>query len=120
MLAAASYFAVVYGGFLSWVALLLLSLTFALLAFPVLKNQRLMVSGEKLVLFSFGRGQVLQFSQHLVEIVEHEGEIVSYRFMCEGKHFQISPFSYNDSEELQRQFMGLMKTRKLAVSVVFR
>ena len=120
MQAVAAYFAGVYGGFLSWGALLLLSFIFAILAFPALKNPRLMVSGERLVLFSFGRRQDLQFSKHLLEIVEHEGEIVSYRFMCEGKHFQISPVSYYESEELQRQFMELMKTHKLLVSVVFR
>jgi len=120
MLAVAAFFAVVFGGFLAWGALILLGFMLAFLAFPVLRNPKLMVSGENLVLFSFGRGQAFNFSKHLVEIVEREGQIVSYRFLCDGKHFQISPFSYNDSEELQRQFMGLIKTRKLLVSIVFR
>ncbi len=56
----------------------------------------------------------------MFEIVEREGEIVSYRFTCEGKHFQFSPGSYNDSEELQGQFVKLMKTRKINVSVISR
>ena len=120
MLAVAAYFVVVYGGFLSWGALLLLGFIFALLAFPVLENPRLTLSGERLILFSFGRRQVLEFSKNLVEVVEREGKIVSYRFMCEGKHFQISPVTYYESEELQRQFMELMRTRKLVVSVSSR
>lgn len=120
MLAVGSYFAIVHGGLFSWGAILLLGFLFTFLAFPVLRNPKLMVSGENLCLFSFGRGQGINFSNHLIEIVEREGKIVSYRFMCEGKHFQISPDSYNDSEELQRQFVELMKTRKLNVSAIFR
>lgn len=120
MIAVGSYFAIVHGGLFSWGAILLLGFLFAFLAFPVLRKPKLMVSGENLCLFSFGRGQEINFPNHLIEIVEREEEIVSYRFMCEGKHFQISPGSYNDSEELQRQFLKLMETRKLNVSVVFR
>jgi hypothetical protein len=120
MLAAGSYFAIVYGRLLLWGALLLLGCLFAFLSFPVLRNPRLLVSGENLCLFSFGRGQELNFSNHLIEIVEREGQIVSYRFMCEGKHFQISPGSYHDSDELQRQFARLLKTCKLHASVIFR
>lgn len=120
VLAADSYFAIVYGGLLLWGALLLLGSLFAFLSFPVLRNPRLLVSGENLCLFSFGRGQELNFSNDLIEIVEREGQIVSYRFMCEGKHFQISPGSYHDSDELQRQFAQLLKKPKLHVSVIFR
>lgn len=119
-LAVVSYFAIVNGGLFSWGAVLLLGFLFAFLAFPVLRNPKLIVSGENLCLYSFGRGQKISFSKHLIEVVEREGEIVSYRFKCEHKHFQISPGSYNDSEELQRQFTKLMKTRKINVSVIFR
>lgn len=120
MLAVSSYFTIVYGGLFWWGAALLLGLAVAFLAFPVLRNPRLLVSGEKLYLYSFGRRQAIDFSSHLVEVVERDGTIVSYRFNCEGKYFQISPGSYNDSDELQRQFKELMKTRKLNVSVMFR
>jgi hypothetical protein len=119
-LAVVSYFAIVPGGLLSWGAVLLLSLLFAFLAFPVLRNPKLTVSGENLCLFSFGRGHAINFPNHLIEVVKREGEIVNYRFQCEGKHFQISPGSYKDSEELQRQFVNLMKTRRINVSVIFR
>lgn len=119
-LAVVFYFAIVNGGLLSWGAVLLLGFLFAFLAFPVLRNPKLIVSGENLCLYSFGCGQKIIFSKHLIEVVEREGEIVSYRFKCEDKHFQISPGSYNDSEELQRQFVKLMKTRKINVSVIFR
>lgn len=70
MLAVGSYFAIVYGGLLLWGALLLLGCLFAFLSFPVLRNPRLLVSGENLCLFSFGRGQKLNFPNHLIEIVE--------------------------------------------------
>jgi hypothetical protein len=119
-LAVVSYFAIVNGGLLAWSTVLLLGLLFAFLAFPVLRNPKLIVSGENLCLFSFGCGQKMSFSKHLIEVVEREGEIVNYRFKCEDKHFQISPGSYNDSEELKRQFMRLMSTRKINVSVIFR
>lgn len=119
LLAMGFYFAIVQGGFLLWGAIVPLGFLLAFLAFPVLRNPKLMVSGENLCLYSFGRGQEINFPNHLIEIVERQEEIVSYRFMCEGKHFQISPGSYNDSEELQRQFVELMMTRKLKVSAIF-
>ncbi len=120
ILAVVSYFAFVHGGFFLWGAVLLLGFLFAFLTFPVFRNPKLMVSGENLCLFSFGRGNDINFPNHLVEVVEREGEIVNYRFKCEGKHFQISPDSYNDSEELQRQFLTLMKKRRIIVSVISR
>ena len=118
MLAVSSYFTIAYGGLFWWGAVLLLGLAVAFLAFPILRNPRLLVLGENLCLYSFGRRQAINFSSHLVEVVERAGTVVSYRFMCEGKHFQISPGSYNDSDELQRQFKELMKTRNLNVSVI--
>jgi hypothetical protein len=102
-LAVVSYFTIVNGGLFSWGAVILLGFLFAFLAFPVLRNPKLIVSGESLCLFSFGRGQKISFPKHLIEIVEREGEIVNYRFKCEDKHFQISPGSYNDSEELRKR-----------------
>ena len=93
---------------------------FIFLFMPFLKNQKLIVSGEDIKLFTFGRMNKLLFCQHLREIVVKEDEIVSYRFEKSGKHYQVSPGAYYDSEVLRLLFADLNKKCKTIVSIVQR
>jgi hypothetical protein len=93
---------------------------FIFLFMPFLKNQKLIVSDEDIKLFTFGRMNKLLFCQHLREIVVKENEIVSYRFEKSGKHYQVSPGAYYDSEVLRLLFADLNKKCKTIVSIVQR
>jgi hypothetical protein len=87
---------------------------------PFLKNQKLIVSGEDIDLFTFGRTNKLVFCKHLKEIVVKQNEILSYRFEKDGKYYQVSPGAYYDSEELKLLFNDLNRNCKGIVSIVQR
>ena len=78
-------------------SLILLVGMFVILFMPFLKNQKLIVSGEDIDLFTFGRTNKLLFCKHLKEIVVKQNEILSYRFEKDGKYYQVSPGAYYDS-----------------------
>ena len=103
-----------------YVSLIFLVGMFIFLFMPILKNQKLIVSDEDIKLFTFGRMNRLIFCQHLREIVVKENEIVSYRFEKSGKHYQVSPGAYYDSEVLRLLFADLNKKCKTIVSIVQR
>jgi hypothetical protein len=87
---------------------------------PFLKNQKLIVSGKDINLFTFGRINRLVFCKHLRELVVKQDEIVSFRFEKDGKYYQVSPGTYYDSEELKLLFNDLNKKCKGIVSIVQR
>ena len=108
------------GSIILYVPLILLVGMFVILFMPFLKNQKLIVSGENINLFTFGRINRLVFCKHLEEIVIKQNEIISYRFEKDGKYFQVSPGAYYDSEELKLLFNDLNKKCKSIVSIVHR
>lgn len=81
---------------------------------------KLLVSGDELRVFSFGKMNCLNFSKNLQEIVVKDSEVVSYRFERDGMFYQISPYSYYESDELRGIFKDLMKKTKVSVSVIER
>jgi hypothetical protein len=87
---------------------------------PFLKNQKLIVSGKDINLFTFGRTNRLVFCKHLRELVIRQNEIISYRFEKDGKYYQVSPGAYYDNEELKLLFNDLNKKCKSIVSIVQR
>jgi len=91
---------------------------FVFLFMPLLKNQKVMLSGRKLILFTFGKKNSLDITKDLEEIVVHEDEVISYRFEKDGKYFQLSPSSYYEGEELKENLESTLKRYNLIVSVV--
>jgi len=112
------YYVDLYGGFFLWCILLLLGCLFAFLLFPVIRNPKLLISGQNLSIYSFSQVRNINFCTDLTEVIEHNGEIRSYRFVSNRKYFQISPDSYYEAEEIKRQFIDLMKSCKSPISVV--
>ena len=108
------------GSIILYVSLILLVGMFVFLFMPFLKNQKLIVSGKDINLFTFGRINRLVFCKHLTEIVVKQDEIVSFRFEKDGKYYQVSPSAYYDSEELKLLFDNLNKKCKSIVSIVQR
>jgi hypothetical protein len=108
------------GSVILYVSLILLAGMFVFLFMPLLKNQKLIVSGEDIVLFTFGRTSKLIFCKHLKEIVVKQNETISYRFEKSGKYYQVSPGAYYDREELKLLFNDLNKKCKSIVSIVQR
>ena len=108
------------GSIILYVTLILLVGMFVFLFMPFLKNQKLIVSGEDINLFTFGRTNRLVFCKHLEEIIIKQNEIISYRFEKDGKYYQVSPGAYYDSEELKLLFNDLNKNCKSRVSIVQR
>ena len=108
------------GSVILYASLILLVGMFVFLFMPFLKNQKLIVSGKDINLFTFGRTNRLVFCKHLKEIVVKQNEILSYRFEKDGKYFQVSPGAYYDREELKLLFNGLNKKCKGIVSIVQR
>ncbi len=101
-----------------YVSLLFLIAIFIILFVPFLKNQKIIVNNEDILLFTFGRISRLVFCENLREIVVKEKRIVSYRFEKNGRHYQISPRAYYDSEELESLFSHLNNKCSNIVSVV--
>ena len=108
------------GSVILYASLILLVGMFVILFMPFLKNQKLIVSGEDIVQFTFGRTNRLVFCKHLKEIVVKQNETISYRFENVGKYYQISPGAYYDREELKLLFNDLNKKCKSIVSIVQR
>jgi len=108
------------GSVILYASLILLVGMFVFLFMPFLKNQKLIVSGEDIDLFTFGRTNKLVFCKHLKEIVVKQNEILSYRFEKDGKYYQVSPGAYYDSEELKLLFTDLNRNCKGIVSKVQR
>jgi hypothetical protein len=108
------------GSIILYVSLILLAGMFVFLFMPFLKNQKLIVSGEDINLFTFGRTNRLVFCKHLKEIVIKQNENISYRFEKDGKYYQVSPGAYYDREELKLLFNDLNKKCKSKVSIVQR
>jgi hypothetical protein len=108
------------GSVILYASLILLVGMFVFLFMPFLKNQKLIVSGKDIKLFTFGRINSLVFCKHLKEIVVKQDEIVSYRFENDGKYYQVSPGAYYDSEELKLLFNDLNRNCKGIVSIVQR
>lgn len=106
------------GNLALYVSLVLLVGIFVILFMPFLKNQKVVVSGDEICLFTFGRINRLKFCGHIKEIVVKEKEIVSYRFEKDGNNYQISPKAYYDSQELELLFNNLNKKCGNVVSVV--
>ena len=108
------------GSVILYASLILLVGMFVILFMPFLKNQKLIVSGKDINLFTFGRTNRLVFCKHLKEIVVKQNEILSYRFEKDGKYYQVSPGAYYDSEELKLLFTDLNRNCKGIVSKVQR
>jgi len=98
--------------------LVFLIVIFIILFVPLLKNQKLIVINEDVLLFTFGRINRLVFCENLREIVVKENETISYRFEKNGKYFQISPRAYYDDVELALLFSNLNNKCRGIVSVV--
>lgn len=77
-----------------------------------------MLSGRRMVIFTFGQQNVLDIVKDLQELVVHEDEIVSFRFEKEGNYFQISPSSYFEKNELRTNLERTLKRYNLKVNVV--
>ncbi len=101
-----------------YVSLVFLIVIFIILFVPFLKNQKIIVNNEDILLFTFGRINRLVFCENLREIVVKEEIVVSYRFEKNGRYYQISPRAYYDSEELESLFSHLNKKCKGIISVV--
>ena len=105
-------------GLILYFPLILLSVLFIFMFMPLLKNQLLLIAGNDIVIFSYGRKNSLRFSENLQEIVLNKNVIVSYRFEKDGRYYQISPQAYYESAELKRTHDKLMKKHNINVSVV--
>ena len=93
---------------------------FIFLFVPFLKNQRLLITNQEIIIFSFSKPNKLKFCINLKEIVVKENEIVSYRFENKGKYYQISPQAYYANKELKELFTGLNERCKKTIAIVER
>jgi len=105
-------------GYLFYFPLILLTGLFFFMLMPLLRNQRLLITGKEIRLYSFGRRIGLSFSENLREIVVRQSEIVSYRFEKDARFYQISPRAYYESEILKKILAKLMKKQKTTAAVV--
>jgi len=113
-----TYYLIANNSRILFILLILLSGIFIFMFMPLLKNQKLILSGDEVIIFSFGKKNSLKFSKDLEEIEVKENEIASYRFNKKGKHYQVSPDAYYESTELKNIFNTLFKKNKINVSVV--
>lgn len=84
---------------------------------PVIRNQIIEITGNELLLYSFGRKIELD-STNLYKIVESEKGIKSYRFRKNRFEYQVTPYAYHDSIRLQEQFDQMFKIGNLKVKLV--
>jgi len=93
---------------------------FVFLSHPLLANQRLLVTGDKIRLIKFRKHHNLVFCDHLSELVLEQGKVLSYRFDHDGNLFQISPRAYYESDQLERVFTELLNRCKRNIPMVER
>lgn len=120
MLAVNIYLLTEYNSIWLYVPLVVLSFAFVIFIFPVIKNQRIILSGKKMYLFVFGQPNEIDIEKDLKEVVVRRGEVVSYRFEKDGTYFQISPASYHDHMELKGNLEAVLKLYNISVRVVSR
>jgi len=113
-----AYAVYVYGGLLFWSTLPLLGYIFFTVIRFITVSFTIIVSGDEICIVAFDSIFKLNFSKHLCEILERNGQIISYRFKYNGVNFQISPHNYIETQELQNYFTRLIKTSKVIVPVV--
>jgi len=101
-----------------YITLVLLFLLFLYLFFPLIKNQKLIISGDKLIVLTYGKHNTLTFSANLHEILVKGETIISYRFEKDGQYFQISPSAYEETEEVETHLKSMMKRAPKTISVV--
>ena len=105
---------------LLYVSLFFMIGMFIFLFVPFVKNQRLLIKNQEIIIFSFNKPNKLKFCVNLKEIVVKENEIVSYRFENKGKYYQISPQAYYANKELKELFLDLNERCKKIIAVVDR
>jgi hypothetical protein len=111
------YFAMKHGSMVLWLTLTVLLVLFIFLFVPVLRNPRLLISGNDIKISIFGKWHSLSMSKDLYELVIKDDDVVSYRFTREGKHFQISPSTYYEADEIRGKFKEILKKNKIVASV---
>jgi len=108
----------VYGGLLLWITLPLLGLPFFTVIRFIIFSFTIIVSGDEICIVAFDSIFKLNFSKHLCGIHERNCQIITYHFKYNGVNFQISPYTYIETQELQNHFIRLIKTNKVIVPVV--
>ena len=100
------------------ISLVLLVFLFIFLFVPVIRNQRVIISGDIISVSIYGKWYSLYFSRDLCAVVREHDVIVSYRFSCNGQYYQISPSSYYESEELSNLFISLYNNKIANINII--
>ncbi len=112
------YYMSSHAGILYKIILAILVLMFIFFLVPVIRNQRIIVSGDKIGISIYCRWYYVLFSEGLYAIVVEADEVVSYRFKYDGQLYQISPKSYIETAEMNRLFSALMKKQKIPPEII--
>ena len=105
------YAIVLYNSIIYKISLVLLIILFTFFFVPVVRNQRVIISGDMIGVSIYGKWYSLSFNNDLCAVLREHDVIVSYRFNCNGQYYQISPSSYYESEELRNIFLSLSKNK---------
>jgi hypothetical protein len=94
-------------------------IVFGSLFLAIIRNQKIIITGDDLTIYSFGKENNLKFSKDLVQVVSKNNDIVSYRFEKDGNHYQVSPKAYPD-KNLGELLKLKLKSNKSIISIVER
>ena len=112
------YAIVLYDSIIYKISLVFIVFLFIFFFVPVIRNQRVIVSGNMIGVSTFGTWHSLYFPRDLCAVVREHDVIVSYRFSCNGQYYQISPSSYYESEELRNVFISLSKNKIAKAKII--
>ena len=112
------YAIILYDSIMFKISIVLLIFLFIFLFVPVIRNRRIIVTGNSLRKSIYGNWYSLSFSRDLYSIVQENGVVVSYRFRSDGPFYQISPSAYYETDQLKNTFTTLTKKHKLETTII--
>ncbi|MBT4079696.1 MAG: hypothetical protein HOL17_00030 [Gammaproteobacteria bacterium] len=95
------------GSLILYFLLSLSSVLFITVTIPFLENRSVIIDNDKIFTFSFGKSLNFSFCDCIYEVTVRDDKAVSYRFDIDGKKTQISPSSYQDSDEMDMLFNNI-------------
>ena len=114
------YYLTVYLSIWLFILCILMCGVFIYFFMPIVKNQKLILNGRQLTMYSFGKQYNLDLKKDLEELVIENDEVISYRFQKDGMYYQLSPKSYYNGNELKDKLEDFYKKSKFETRVIIK
>jgi hypothetical protein len=109
-----------YGGILPWIPLFIIIRRLLRIFKALLRNPKLIISGDKINISTFGNWHTISFSKDLYEVIVEADEVITYKFETDDFFYNISPSFYYDSEEISKVLSVMLDNTEMNYNIVTR